>query len=328
MLNRNADPPLPPLAKGKKKAIIERIAEGPPLLLDGALGSRLMQMGLPAGLPPEVWILDNSEAVEAVHREYVQAGSEALTAVTFGANRARLLKCGLEAHLEIINRKAVEIARKVAGERVYVAADLGPTGEFLQPLGQLTPERASEIYREQVCILAQAGVDFFLLETFYDLREACLCLAACRLVAPQIPAAASLTFKKTKRGFFTEMGNPALESLKALHDEGAFLVGANCTLEAQGMLELAGSLLDPPQPPLNKGGIKGIPMIFQPNAGSPQVTTEGIFYPQNAEEFADRIAEIAALGARAIGGCCGTEGGYILEMKKRIQETGHRIQEK
>lgn len=337
---RLIDPPLPLLFKGGRKGILERINQDPPVLFDGALGSRLMQMGLAAGSPPEAWVLERPEAVEAVHREYAAAGSEVLAAVTFGGNRVRLKKCGLEDHLEAINGRAAEIARRAAGDRLYVAGDLGPTGEFFQPLGSLTPGIAEEIYSEQAHILARAGVDFFLLETFYDLREALICLSVCRTVAPQIPAAASLTFKKTKRGFFTEMGDPAGPALAALHEAGAFLVGANCTLEAQGMAELAESLLtpspdpplprlereemrltNPPLPPLVKGGTKETPLLFQPNAGTPQVTPQGIVYPQKPEEFVDCLERIIKLGARAVGGCCGTDGNYIDRLNRRL----HRI---
>jgi 5-methyltetrahydrofolate--homocysteine methyltransferase len=312
------DPPLPPLFKGGKKEILNRITSGLPLLFDGAIGSRLMQMGLEAGSPPEAWVLERPDQIEVVHREYVEAGSEVIATVTFGANRTRLKKCGLESQLAEINLRAVEIARATAGTEVFVAADLGPTGEFFQPLGNLTLDMAQEIYCEQAHSLAEAGVDFFLLETFYDLQEARICLAACKAVAPQIPVAASMTFKRTKRGFFTEMGNPAAESLRALHDGGAFLVGANCTLEAVGMVELARYLSQRID----------FPLLYQPNAGSPQITPEGVVYPQQKEEFAECMAEIIRLGARAVGGCCGTEGSYIFEMKKRILETGHRKQEK
>jgi methionine synthase I (cobalamin-dependent) len=270
-----------------------------------------MQMGLPAGSPPEAWVLELPDQIEAVHREYVAAGSEVIATVTFGANRLRLKKCGLADHLDEINLKAVKIARRAAGTDVYVAADLGPTGEFFQPLGNLTPETAREVYCEQVRILAEAGVDFFLLETFYDLEEARVCLAACRSVAPQIPAAASLTFKQTKRGFFTEMGNPSVESLRILHDEGAFLVGANCTLEAIGMAELARYLSQRID----------FPLLFQPNAGSPEVTSEGVLYPQQKEQFAQCMAEIVRWGARAVGGCCGTEESYIAEIKRQLNKT-------
>ena len=285
-------------------SILNRIASGSLVLFDGAIGSRLIQMGLPAGTPPEAWVLSHPEKVAAVYREYVEAGSEVITACTFGGNRKRLERAELADQFARVNTEAVRLARQAAGGRCWIAADMGPTGEFLQPHGPLTPEEAHRIFLEQADVLARAEVDLFLLETYYDLREARICLAACREAAPQIPIAASLTFNRKKKGFFTVMGDEAAQSLRVLHEEGAFLVGSNCTLEAEGMVELAKVLL---------GEIKA-PLLFQPNAGAPQITPEGLYYPQDAATFAHYIGEIAGLGARAVGGCCGTDGTYIKAM--------------
>ena len=290
-------------------SILSRIASGPPILFDGAIGSRLIQMGLPAGTPPEAWVLSQPEKVAAIHREYVAAGSEVIASCTFGGNRKRLERAGLADRLIQINAEAVMLARQAAGGRCWIAADMGPTGEFIQPHGPLSEAEARRIYIEQAEILAQAGIDFFLLETHYDLREARLNLAACLDVAPGIPVAASMTFDRKNKGFFTVMGDEAVEALTILNEDGACVVGANCTLEAEGMLELAQSLL----------GKVEAPLLFQPNAGSPTITPGGIIYPQDASAFARYVGEIAQLGARAIGGCCGTDAGYIEKIKQIIQ---------
>jgi len=285
-------------------SILTRIVSGPPVLFDGAIGSRLIQMGLPAGAPPEAWVLSHPEKVAAVHREYVEAGSEVIAACTFGGNRTRLERAGLADQFIKINTEAVMLARQAAGDRCWIAADMGPTGEFLQPHGPLTPEEAHRIFSEQAEVLSGIGIDLFLLETHYDLREARINLAACLKAAPQIPAAASMTFNRKKKGFFTVMGDEASECLRVMHEEGAFLVGSNCTLEAEGMFELAKELT---------AKIR-IPLLFQPNAGAPQITPEGVVYPQDAATFARHMDEIAKLGARAVGGCCGTDGTYIQAM--------------
>ncbi len=288
------------------EAITERLAYGPPLLLDGALGSLLMQRGLPAGSPPEAWVLQNPQALSKTHQDYAEAGAEVLTTCTFGANRARLERSGLQESLEEINRRAVLLARRAAGDRLWVAGDMGPTGEFLQPHGAMTPEQALQIYAEQARILADCRVDFFLLETHYDLQEALINVTACRQTSPEIPVAVTLTFSRTPRGFFTVMGNPAISSLRALHEAGAFLVGANCTLDAAGMLDLARELA----PAVNA------PLLFQPNAGTPQITPAGLEYPQNSAEFAHYMKEFISLGARALGGCCGTNPDYIQAIRR------------
>jgi methionine synthase I (cobalamin-dependent) len=273
----------------------------------------LIALGLPAGQAPEAWVLEHPDRIEHVHREYVEAGADAISACTFGGNRPRLDKCGLADHAEQINRKAVELAKRCAGHDVYVFGDLGPTGEFFQPHGTLTEEKAREVYEEQISILAETGVDFFLLETYYDLKETLICLEVCRKITPDIPVGVSLTFNDTPRGFFTVMGDPALESLKAAAEQGAFLVGSNCTLEAEGMLKLAKHISTEIETPL----------IFQANAGNPEITPEGIVYPQGPQEFSEFAGKMLALGVNVIGGCCGSEPDHIRAMRQLIDENAN-----
>lgn len=281
--------------------VLDRFNSGPPILFDGAIGSRLISMGLPAGKAPEAWILEHPKRILQVHQEYVQAGADVLTTCSFGANGLRLQKAGLSEHIVRINARAVQTGREAAGKSAFVAGGMGPTGEFLQPHGELTEETARDVFAEQAGILADAGCDFFLLETHYDLKEATICLEACQAAAPQMPIAVTLTFNKTPRGFFTVMGDPAEETLRSLAEQGAFLVGSNCTLETQGMSELAEFLA----PRITS------PLLFQPNAGSPQITAEGAVYPQSPAEFVRFAQKMLELGVRAIGGCCGTDSRHI-----------------
>ncbi len=278
------------------------------MLFDGAFGSRLIELGLPAGKPPEAWLQENPTAIKQVHKEYAEAGTDVIAACTFGGNRLRLQKASLEGSVEEINRVAVEFAKEAAGNRAYVAADLGPTGEFFKPAGVMTEDTACEVFEEQVSILTDTEIDFFFLETHYDLKEALICIEACRKIAPDTPVAASLTFNATPRGFFTVMGNPMIDSLHGLVDAGCFLVGANCTLEGKGMQELALELSDKIDTPL----------IFQANAGNPQISPDGILYPQGPVEFAQYCAKMIESGAAAIGGCCGTTAEHIKELRKAI----------
>jgi methionine synthase I (cobalamin-dependent) len=265
-------------------------------------------MGLDSGEPPESWLLEHPERILQVHQDYVQAGAEVLTTCSFGANRLRLKKASLADQIKPINARAVQLAREAGGDRVWIAGGMGPTGEFFQPHGKLTYPEAEDVFEEQAGLLAEALIDFFLLETHYDLKEVSIALAACQTAAPQIPVAVTMTFNRTPRGFFSVMGDSAAEALKTLAGQGAFLVGSNCTLEAKGMLELASHLAAEVQAPL----------LFQANAGSPQITPEGIVYPQDAEEFSRYARDMLALGARAIGGCCGTDGRHIRALRKMI----------
>jgi 5-methyltetrahydrofolate--homocysteine methyltransferase len=288
--------------------IQQRVAAGPPLLFDGAIGSRLIQMGLPAGEAPEAWIITHPESVLEVHREYVRAGCDVITTCTFGGNRLRLSKGGLNARLEEINRRAVQLAKEAASGHNLIAGGMGPSGEFFQPHGSLTEAEASAVYEEQAGVLAAEGVDFFLLETHYDLREACLGFEACRKVTPQVPVAVTLTFNSTPRGYFTVMGDAVIDALQTLSATGAFLVGANCTLEAEGMAALSQQLI----PELN------VPLLFQANAGTPQITADGVIYPQKPDEFMRYAGEMLGAGARAVGGCCGSDASHIQALRAMI----------
>jgi methionine synthase I (cobalamin-dependent) len=280
------------------------------LLFDGGLGTRLIALGLPAGKAPESWVIENPDAVKRVHQEYVSAGADVLATCTFGANRIRLMKNGLEGRIAEINRSAVLLTRQTVEGRAYVAGDMGPSGEFFEPHGALTDEAARRAYEQQATLLSETGVDLFLLETFYDLREAAIAVQACRRCAPDIPVAVTMTFNRTPKGFFTVMGDPAVSSLQTLAKSGAMLVGANCTLEAEGMLELAKAVFDEIETPL----------LFQANAGSPEITSEGVFYRQGADEFLKFAAGMLKLGARAVGGCCGTDADHIRVLRRYIDE--------
>ncbi len=286
----------------------KRISSGPPLLFDGGLGTRLIAMGLPAGEAPERWVLEKPDAVRRVHVEYLSAGAEVIAGCTFGANRIRLAKSGLEDYITDLNKSAVALLHEVAAGKAYIAGDMGPTGEFFKPHGALTEGTARRVFEEQAALLSKAGVDLFLLETFYDLREAVIAVQACRRAAPDIPVSVTLTFNRTPKGFFTVMGDPAVPSLKTLQRQGAFLVGANCTLDAEGMLELVEYV----------GNEIETPMLFQANAGSPEITPEGVVYRQGAAEFEKFVREMLRRGARAVGGCCGTDESHIRALRRLI----------
>ncbi|TKJ38405.1 hypothetical protein CEE37_12865 [candidate division LCP-89 bacterium B3_LCP] len=293
-----------------KEQIADRILHTPPLLFDGAIGSRLIGMGLPAGQAPEAWILSQADKIRQVHEEYTQAGANVITTCSFGGNRIRLKKGSLDRKCDAINRRAVEIAKEASQGKTYIAGGMGPTGEFFQPHGLLTEESADKTFIEQAGILADCSIDFFLLETHYDLKEALISLNACRKTAPSIPVAVTMTFNSTPNGFFTVMGDSAVEALKTLSDNGAFLVGSNCTLEAEGMVKLAKYLVTEIDTPL----------LIQPNAGTPEITPDGVVYPQKADEFAQSAQQILSSGVHAFGGCCGSDATHISALRVLIDK--------
>ena len=277
------------------------------LLFDGAMGTMFIQKGLTGGQVSEFWTLENPEAVEEIHRQYIEAGADVVTTNTFGGNCHKLARSGLAERIEEINRTGVALARAAAGKRGYVAGDMGSTGEMLAPLGTLEPQAARAAFREQAGYLAQAGADLIIVETMFDLAEALAAVQGAR-EACDLPIFATLTFQETPQGFVTIMGNPAQESLNQLLAAGAAAVGANCSLGSEAMLTLAGQL---------RAKIDA-PLIFQPNAGMPETRDDQIFYPEKADGYAENLIRLKALGIEIIGGCCGTTPEYIQAIKKRL----------
>ena len=282
-----------------------RLTGGPSLLLDGGLGSMLIAAGLPAGAPPEGWVLDRPDAVAAVHRAYAEAGSDAVHTTTFGAHPMRLARFGLEARCAEIHREAVRLARLSGAP--FVIGDIGPTGEFLPPVGRADPEAVAAGYRLQGRLLNEAGVDALHIETMTDLREAKVALAALCAFAPGLPILASLTFEGRPRGYFTIMGDPLVRALEDLAEAGASAVGANCTLASADMCKLA----------LRAASAVLSPLVIQPNAGQPVITAGRVTYTQTPEEFAEAMAGLDGRVA-ALGGCCGTDPRFIRALRARL----------
>lgn len=288
-------------------ALQARLRDREPLVLDGGLGSMLIARGLAAGTAPEAWILDRPAEIVAVHRAYVDAGSDAVHTATFGANRLRLAHVGLEARVAEINRAAVTLARD-SGAR-FVLGDVGPSGQYLPPVGNADPVAWADAFREQSEALVSAGVDGLHVETMSDLREAHVALAVLREVDAALPIFVSLTFERRKRGFFTVMGDPVVASLGALAAAGANVVGANCTLTSGDLRVLAEEVRE-----------LGHPIVLQPNAGAPELVDGALRYGQEPAEYARDTDAMFASGALAVGGCCGTDPRFIAALVRQRTE--------
>ena len=281
-------------------------------LLDGGLGSLLIARGLPAGTPPESWAVARPGDVLKAHSDYVAAGSDAVHAATFGANPIRLERFGLGERCEEVNAAAVRLARE-SGAR-FVLADVGPTGEYLPPVGSGDRKAWREAFVRQARALSAAAPDALHVETMTDLREALIALEALREGAPSLPVMVSLTFDRKKRGFFTIMGDPLGASLRSLAAAGADAVGANCSVTSADMLSLA----------REARAAVDLPLVLQPNAGLPGPGGGEGAYAQAPEAFADEMAAVAAAGVEMVGGCCGTDPRFIRELGKRLGRDGER----
>jgi 5-methyltetrahydrofolate--homocysteine methyltransferase len=298
-----------------KKSILE-ILKDRRVLFDGAVGTMLMDKGLPMGEPPEKWNLEHPEIVKQVHSAYFEAGSDVVQTNTFGGNRAKLSTKELDKDVRKINQVAAKLASEVAPKDKYVAGDIGPTGKFIKPLGDMTLDELAEVFAEQAAALAEGGADLISIETMYDLREAVAALKAAKKVT-NLPVFAAITFNKGPNGFFTIMGNEVSTSMKVLEDEGADVVGSNCTLGSSDMLELAKLM--------RKG--TNLPIIVQPNAGQPILKEGKTVYEQKPEDFAKDMRKMLELGCNVVGGCCGTNPAFIKAMSGVVKEFNNQNRE-
>jgi len=277
------------------------------VLLDGGMGSSLISRGLASGQCPERWNLERPDEIRAVHATFLQAGCDLIQTNTFGGHPAVLAKHGLDVEMEQINRAGARLAREVAGEGKLVAGNLGPSGILLPPLGDAEPEAVQDGFARQAAALAEGGVDSISVETMMDLEEAVLALRGA-LSATNLPVTVCLTFDKKKRGFFTMMGNRPEQCVARLAEEGAAAVGANCSIGSDAMLELCAQLVE----------TASLPVILKPNAGLPELLDGRPIYRQDPVEFAAHMAEAVRAGARAVGGCCGTDARFIAALRTAL----------
>ena len=260
-----------------------------PLVMDGATGTRLMELGMPAGACTERWALDHPQALLAVQRSYVDAGSQVLLAPTFGANRVMLEPHGLAGQVAELNCRLVELTRQAAGAGVLVAGDLAPAGLTLTPFGDSSFEEMVAVYTEQAAALAVAGVDLFFLETMTDMAQARAAVLACKSVSDK-PVWACFTCDDEGR---TPAGTDVLAALIVMQGMGVSAFGLNCTAPADTAKQLA--RLTP---------YASVPLIAKPSAGLPGACC-------TPEELAALVPVWAAAGARIFGGCCGTAASHI-----------------
>lgn len=280
------------------------------VLLDGGLGTELIKRGLNKGEPPEIWNLNHPNKVQEVHYAYFRAGADAVLTNSFGGNPLKLKSFGLEAKAYALNKRAAEIAMEVKPHDKFVGGSIGPTGLFLKPHGEYEENEFFEAYYLQVKALVDGGVDFILIETQYDLREAMIALKAAKSIC-KIPILVTMTFNQTKRGYFTIMGNSIEECQESLASAGAQALGANCSLDSKQMVEVAA----------NFKKYSNLPIIIQANAGHPLPQEDGsIKYSQSVADYIKYIPSIIENGARIIGGCCGTDPEYIEKMYSIINK--------
>jgi len=273
-------------------------------ILDGATGTQLQKAGMPIGVCPEKWVLQNPETLIKIQQKYIESGSEIIYTCTLGGNGLKLKESGVEGAYRI-NRELAALSKKAAGSRAYVAGDIAPTGQLMEPFGMYTFEEIVDVYKEQVRGLLDGGVDLFVIETMMDIQEARAALLAVKETC-DLPVIVTMTFE---RGGHTINGTDPLTALVTLQSLGADAVGCNCSTGPEQMLEIIKEL----KPFAN------VPLVAKPNAGMPRLVNGVTVFDMGEDEFAGFAGPFIEAGVNLIGGCCGTSPDYISKVSKAVK---------
>ena len=287
-----------------------------PLLTDGAMGTMIHTHGVDFDQSFDALNLSQPAIIAEIHRAYIEAGAEIVITNTFGANRYRLAKHGMENQVVEVNQAAVELARRVmlaSFKDLYLAGDVGPLGVRLAPYGRVSPEEAYAAFHEQITALVDAGVDMLIIETMTDLYEIREAVAAARAIT-DIPILASMAFTREDR---TLLGNKPEEVAQALHETGANIIGINCSDGPTQLLRILRRM---------RRAVPDAHYSVIPNAGLPEQVGGRIMYPAGAAYFGEYAEAFRHAGARVIGGCCGTTPNHIREMRAALDRSGEDVE--
>ena len=269
------------------------------LVFDGAMGTMLQRKGLAAGELPELLCLADPRSITAIHRAYVEAGSQAVTTNTFDANR---LKLGGAASVEEVFEAAVRCARESGA--AYVAADIGPTGELMSPMGDLEFSEAFDLFAEQAVAAEKASADLVIIETMADVLEMTAAVLAVK-ASCSLPVFATMTFTASGRTFLGTGPRDAALVLAAL---GVDALGVNCSAGPADLRPVVEEMLE----------VASCPVIVQANAGLPEVVDGVTSYALPPADYAAAVLPMIEAGATVVGGCCGTDPDYMREVAKLV----------
>lgn len=275
------------------------------LVFDGSKGTMLQKMGLGGGECPELWNIEHPEEVRSLYNSYIDAGSDVIQTNTFGANREVLRKFDLQDKTEEINIAGVKLAKEIAGENVYIAASIGPTGRILEPSGDLTFDQAYEAYKEQVIAVTKAGADIINFETITDLAEMRAAILAARENST-LPIIASMSFEQNG---YSLMGNPPETFTLVCQSLGADIIGVNCSTGPDSLLQIIKKIYP----------YSNVPICTKANAGLPEYLNGTLQYLESPDIFKNSVQSYVENGVRLIGGCCGTTPEHIIAIKSGIR---------
>ena len=276
------------------------------ILFDGGMGTMLQRFGLEAGSCPDYYNISHPDVVQQIHKAYWDAGSEFITTNTFGASPMKLADYDLSGQVEAIASAAVRNVRAACGDRVKVAGDMGPTGKFIKPIGDLSFDETCENYFRLAKALADAGADCLIIETIIDIQEMKAALIAAK-AACGLPVICQMSYSEDGR---TIPGTDPATATILLDAMGADVIGANCSVGPDKLLDAARQMVS----------ITNKPIIIQPNAGMPVLENGETRYPLEPEEFASYGPKFAEIGVSYLGGCCGTTPDHIRALKEALQD--------
>lgn len=277
------------------------------ILFDGGMGTEIFKRGIKPGKIPDLLNIEQPKIVSEIHKSYYDAGSDMCQTNTFGSSKLNLRRYNLENSIKEINERAVENIKNVCPANCLVVGDIGPSGEYRPPVGKASSEQWYSSFFSQMEIL-EHGVDLWHIETISDIEEMQTAIRAVKAISKK-PIIASMTYKKTPRGYFTIMGDSVEKCVQILEQENVDVIGTNCNLVSNEMVGLIKETVT----------LTNKPISAKPNAGKPKIDENGKpTYEYPIKDFVKDIKDIIDLGAKIVGGCCGTTPQTIKEIRKII----------
>jgi 5-methyltetrahydrofolate--homocysteine methyltransferase len=290
---------------------LERLNAGEILVADGSTGANLQKMGLKPGQPPEDLVIDSPETVQKLASMFVEAGSDIILTCTFGGSRIRMKDSKYQDRAPEVNTRAAEIARKAAAARdgVLVAGSMGPVGALIKPYGPLETEEVKATFAEEAKALAEGGVDLLLIETMFAFEEATAAFEGARSVT-DLPIVVSFSYD---RGTRSMMGVKPKDVIKKYSELGAVMIGANCGTTLENMEAIVKEYA---------ATLPNVPLWVKPNAGLPHmdIQTEQAVYDMTPQDMGAYAAKYVELGARVLGGCCGSTPEHVAAITKAVKK--------
>jgi 5-methyltetrahydrofolate--homocysteine methyltransferase len=291
------------------RSLLKEIENGKILISDGGWGTYLHSLGLEVGACPEIWNITHRNEVLSIPKSYIEAGADIVLTNTFGAHPIRLKHYGLQDRAFELNEAGASISREAAGDNPFVLGSIGPSGAIIM-MGEVPEEKVYDGFRIQVEALSKGGADAICIETMSEIAEACLAIRAAKEFT-DLEVVCTFTYQKTVHDYYrTMMGVSPAEMIAAVKEAGADIIGANCGIGFDQMVEIAKEIRE---------ADASTPVLVQANAGIPIVKNNKTIFPETPEMMRPKIKELIKAGANIIGGCCGTTPEHIRVIVKEIR---------